>query len=144
MPALRQAPVGSKKLLVKNEKQLATIFSRVFSPLFYEKIVKKALSRFKITPENIARVNQYVSEDKGHSFVTVFFKDKKVLTENDNQLFQRDFKKILNATGYSGKVKGNKKFKELYGQSRKAVEVPIIWKSKTLGGCYCMLFERFS
>lgn len=144
MPALKQAPVGKKKFLIKNEKQLETVFSRVFSPMFYEKIVKRALYRFRITPENIARVNQYVSEDRGHSFITVFFKTKKVLTDNDNRLFQKDFRKILNATGYNGKVKGNKKFKELYGKSRRAVEVPIIWKAKSLGGCYCMLFERFS
>lgn len=143
MPALRQAPVGSKKLLVKNEKQLNTIFSRVFSPRFYEKVAARALRYFKVTPENIVRVNQYVSDDKGHCFVNIFFKNKRVLTSNDNRLFQKEFKRILNNAGYSGSI-SNKKYTNLYGSSRKAVEVPMIWKSKVLGGCYCMLFERFS
>ena len=144
MPALNKAPVGKKKLLVKNDKQVATIFSRVFSPKFYDKVVTKALKYFKITPDNIERVNQYVSDNLGHSFVTVFFKSNKVLTDNDNRIFQKDMKKVLNSTGYNGKVKGGSKFQKMYGKSRRAVEIPMIWKSKSLGGCYCMLFERFS
>ena len=143
MPALRNAPSGKKKFIVKNDKQVITIFSRVFSPMFYDKVAKKALKYFKITPENIARVNQFVSEDQGHCFITIFFKNKKVLTENDNRLFQREMKRVLMRTGYVGTIK-NKKYSNMYGSSRRAVEVPMIWKSKTLGGTYCLFFERFS
>lgn len=157
MPALKTAVSGKKKLLVKNEKQLRTIFSRTFSEMFYDKVASKLLKYFKITPENITRVNQYTSDDKGHSFVTIFFKSKKnVIPESDIKVFQREAGKLLKAKGYFGQVKSTKKQLDLLGNKKKdkkdkkntlgrrAVEIPLVWKSKSLGGNYCLLFERFS
>ena len=143
MPALKTAVSGKKKLMVSNEKQLKTIFSRTFSEMFYDNVATKLLKYFKITPENISRVNQYTSEDKGHSFVTIFFKQKNVIPESDIKVFQKKAKVLLNAKGYFGQVKTKKQAK-LFGSSRRAVEIPLVWKSKSLGANYCLLFERFS
>lgn len=143
MPALKKAVSGKKKLLVKNEKQLRTIFSRTFSEMFYDKVASKILKYFKITPENISRVNQYTSDDKGHSFITIFFKNKEIIPTSEIKAFQRNAKKTLTSKGYFGKVKVGKQAK-IFGKSRRAVEIPLIWKSKTLGGNYCIFFERFS
>lgn len=142
MPALKPLVPGKKKLLIKNEDQLRMVFSRTFSERFYEKVATPLLKYFKIKPDNIARINQYASDDKGHSFLTVFFKVKGVIPASDVKKFTKFARTILREKGYT-KTSTNAQEK-LFGSSRKAVEIPLIWKSKLVGGCYCLFFERFS
>lgn len=145
MPTLNKVPAGKKKLVVKNEKQLKTIFARIFSVQFYDKIVTKLLKDLKIKVEDIPRVNQYASEDKGHSFVTIFFKHKEMINPAEVKVFQKEARKLLKSKGYLGTLEGKfTKYAKLFGKSRRAVELPLIWKSKSVSGCYCLFFERFA
>jgi len=141
MPALKKAVPGKKKVIIKDWDQLKKVFERVFSERFYDKVGYRALRYFKINPEQIVRVNQYTSPDNGHSFIAVLFKNKKMIGQTEINTFNKAIKQDLKNSGYFGTVE---KINRMFNKKRHAVEIPLIWKAKSVGGCYCMLFERFA
>jgi hypothetical protein len=114
---------------------------QIFSSKFFEKVIKHAINFFNI--KEFRRTIGYVSENGGHSFLTIIFPRNKIIPPSDINLFRRDIRKVLSKVGYTGKVDLVKQQK-LIGKTRKAVETPLVWKSKTCGGCWVLFFERYA
>jgi len=122
-------------------EEVERISIQIFSSKFFEKIIKHAINFFHI--KEFKRVIAYSNETGGHSFLTIIFPRNKIIPPSDINLFRRDIRKNLAKAGYTGKVDLVKQQK-LIGKTRRAVETPLIWKSKTCGGCWVLFFERYA
>lgn len=125
----------------KNDKAVETIFIKTFSKKFYEKYVKYCLKYFKISYSEIKRIHQYISV--GHSFICLIVNTGNNITPLEINLFEKGMRNKLKKSGYSGRI-NNSKFNKTFGNSRKAIEPTIMWKSSLFSKSYCLLFERFS
>ena len=143
MPALSKKKNVKRIINSPKESSVESAYTQCFSKKFYDSIVISAFKMLKIKTENIKRVSQYISEDGGHTMVTVMWKRSKQITPSEITLFKKEMKKKLTSAGYAGSIQ-LKKQQKLLGLRRKAVESPLLWKSTSVGGCWSLNFERLS
>lgn len=116
--------------------------SLLFSPIYFEKVIKPAINYFHVN--EFKKICCYSSKEGDHYLFTIIFPRTKIIDEGTIKKFTKDMKARLIKSGFFGeKSLSNKFMKETY-KSRKASELPLVWKSKSLGGCWCINFERYT
>lgn len=114
----------------------------LFSAKYYEKIIKTAINFLHI--KDFKKMVCYSSESGDHYLFTLIFPRTKIIDEATKNKFTKEMKKRLVGSGFYGeKDLKNKFMKETYSK-RKASELPLVWKATSLGGCWCLNFERYA
>lgn len=142
MPSLLSRKNIKKIKVNPKPEEIERYGSLLFSPKYYEKIIKPAINYFHI--KDFKKICCYSSESGDHYLLTLIFPRTKIISESDIIGFSKDMKKRLLGSGFYGdKDLKNKFMKETYSK-RKASELPLVWKAETLGGCWCLNFERYA
>lgn len=142
MPSLLTKKNINKIKMNPTLEEIEKYGSLLFSPNYFDKIIKPAINYFHIN--EFKKICCYSSENGDHYLFTIVFPRTKMISESDIKGFTKEMKARLIKSGFSGdKALSNKLMKTLY-KSRKASELPLVWKSKTLGGCWCINFERYT
>lgn len=124
------------------EEEIERFGSLLFSPKYFEKIIKPAINFFHI--KDFKKMVCYSSESGDHYLFTLIFPRTKIIDASTQNQFTKNMKERLASSGFYGeKSLTNKFMRETYSK-RKASELPLVWKSTTLGGCWCLNFERYA